>query len=189
MSWYDKLNTYFPVEEMKSKKQIDALLANKGDIYHKDEGDTHILMYAEFDSFLFIDFLWVSEKSRGKGIGHQLIEKLKAKNKTIMLEVEPVDPDDPDTEKRLRFYKREGFTHAEPIVYQHQDFIKNKETQLEVLYWAKNEISDRTIFEYMKIIYEQIHAYKVEKIYGDTPKPVSEVVRFEENRELQMIGL
>src|SRR5690606_15036122 len=103
MNWYDKLNTYFPVEEMKSKEQIDALLADKGDIYHKDEGDTHILMYAEFDSFVFIDFLWVSEKTRGKGIGHQLIEKMKAKNKPMILEVEPVVADDPDTKKRLRF--------------------------------------------------------------------------------------
>lgn len=184
MNWYDKLNTYFPVEEMKSKEQIDALLADKGDIYHKDEGDTHILMYAEFDSFVFIDFLWVSEKTRGKGIGHQLIEKMKAKNKPMILEVEPVVADDPDTKKRLRFYKREGFTHAEPIIYYHQDFITNKETQLEVLYWAKSELSEKTIFEYMKKIYEEVHAYNVEKIYGNLPKPVYKVLRFDENRKL-----
>ena len=29
MSWYDKLNEYFPIEEMKSKKHIDILLEEK----------------------------------------------------------------------------------------------------------------------------------------------------------------
>lgn len=189
MSWYEELNTYFPVDEMKSKRQFDALLSEKEDIYRKDEGQYHVLIYAEFETFIFIDFVWVSEKSRGKGIGHQLMVKLKAKNKPIILEVEPIDEDERDTEKRLRFYKREGFKHVLPIVYKHQDFIRHKETQLEILYWANSEVSERAIFEDMKIVYEQIHSYKVKEIYGYTPKPTSDVVRFEENRGLQNILL
>ena len=77
MNWYDKLKDYFPVEEMKSKKHMELLLQEKGDVYHKDESPDHVLMYAEFDSFIFIDYIWVSPKTRGQGIGHQLIEKLK----------------------------------------------------------------------------------------------------------------
>ncbi len=44
-----------------------------------------------------------------------MIAKLKKKNKPILLEVEPVDEDDTDTEKRLRFYQREHFKHAQSI--------------------------------------------------------------------------
>src|SRR5690606_23811921 len=107
MNWYNKLNKYFPAEEMKSKEHMDTLLSEKGNIYRKDEGPNHVMMYAEFSDFVFIDYIWVSSKTRGQGIGHTLIEKMKKKNKPILLEVEPIDYDDSDTEKRLRFYNRE----------------------------------------------------------------------------------
>src|SRR5690625_3685445 len=89
MDWFKKLNEYFTVEEMKSKKNIEMLLTEKGDVYYKDEGPHHVFMYAEFSRFVFIDYLWVSAESRGQGLGHSLIDKLKAKNKPIILEVEP----------------------------------------------------------------------------------------------------
>lgn len=99
MNWYEKLNQYFPVEEMKSKEHMETLLQEKGDVYHKDEGKYHVLMYAEFDTFIFIDYVYVSKEARGQGIGHKLMKKLKEKGKPIILEVEPVDYDDTDTEK------------------------------------------------------------------------------------------
>ncbi len=182
MNWYDKLNGYFPTNEMKSQMQLNALLSEKHDLYYKDEGLQHIMMYAKFDSFLFIDFLWVSEKSRGSGIGHQLIEKLKSKNKSILLEAEPVAPQDPDTEKRLRFYRREGFKHAKPIDYWFQAFKSNSETQLDIWYWTKytHHVSEWEIYEYMREVYEQIHSYKAKEIYGYTPKPTNEIIHFNE---------
>ncbi len=56
MNWYEKLSEYFPAEEMKSKEHMDKLLIEMGDIYHKDEGPHHVMMYAEFDKFVFIDY-------------------------------------------------------------------------------------------------------------------------------------
>lgn len=38
MNWYEKLSEYFPIEEMKSKAHMEALLKERSDIYHKDEG-------------------------------------------------------------------------------------------------------------------------------------------------------
>ncbi|WP_068677568.1 N-acetyltransferase [Oceanobacillus sp. Castelsardo] len=178
MNWYEKLNTYFPVNEMKSKLQLDMLMLEKDEHYVKDEGEYHIVMYAEFDTYIFIDFIWVSEKARGKGIGHQLMEKFKAKNKTIILEVEPINEEEPDTEKRLRFYKREGFQYAKPIDYQFQSFISNELVKMEILYWTNSATSEWAIYENMKEVYNEIHSYKVENIYGVTPKPVSEVLNF-----------
>ena len=103
MDWYEKLNQYFPIEEMKSKEHMELLLDEKGDIYHKDEGPYHVLMYAELDDFIFIDYLFVSKQARGQGIGHRLLQKLKAKGKPIILEVEPINYVDSDTKKRWRF--------------------------------------------------------------------------------------
>src|SRR5699024_12764150 len=91
MNWYEKLNEYFPVEEMKSKRHMDILLNEKGDVYYKDEGPHHVMMYAEFKSFIFIDYLWVSTKSRGQGLGRVRFEKLISDHQPIFLEVERVE--------------------------------------------------------------------------------------------------
>lgn len=176
MNWYDKLNAYFPVEEMKSKSQLDALLEEKGDIYHKEEGPYHIIMYAEFEDFIFIDFLWVSEEARGKGIGKQVMESLKRKNKPIMLEVEPVNVEDLDTEKRIRFYKKQGFQVIEAINYLFQAFMSKTETKLDIMCWSDSNISEKEVYEKMKLVYEEIHTYKVEEIYGVTAKPTKNVI-------------
>ena len=71
MNWYEKLQQYFPIEEMKSQEHMELLLKEKGDVYHKDEGPYHVMMYAEFPSFIFIDYLYVSKESRGQGLGHR----------------------------------------------------------------------------------------------------------------------
>ncbi|GGB40179.1 GNAT family N-acetyltransferase [Virgibacillus dakarensis] len=183
MNWYEKLNKYFPVEEMKSKEHMEMLLREKGDVYYKDEGPYHVLMFAEFDTFIFIDYVWVSAKSRGQGIGHKLIEKLKQKNKPIILEVEPVDYDDSDTGKRLHFYQREGFTHAQSIGYNRRSLATNEETPMEILYWSPNDESEDVIYEKMKQMYEDIHTYKDEELYGKSYQPVDEVLIYDEERE------
>ncbi len=179
MHWYDKLNKYFPVEEMKSKEHMELLLREKGDVYYKDESDTHVMMYAEFKKFIFIDYLWVSPKTRGQGTGHQLLEKLKQRDKPIILEVEPIDYDDTDTEKRLRFYQREGFHHARSIGYNRRSLATNEETDLEILYWSPRNKSEEEIYEQMKQIYEDIHTYEDEKLYGDSYDPVEDVLTYE----------
>ncbi|GEL77155.1 GNAT family N-acetyltransferase [Tenuibacillus multivorans] len=183
MNWYEKLNQYFPVEEMKSKEHMEMLLKEKGDVYHKDEGEYHVMMYAEFDSFIFIDYVYVSPKSRGQGIGHKLMEKLKAKDKPIILEVEPFDYEDSDSEKRLRFYQREGFKHAQSIGYTRKSLATNEVNPMEILYWSPDEESEEVIYEKMKEMYEKIHTYKDEEIYGESYQPVEEVLKIDKSRD------
>lgn len=181
MNWYDKLNEYFLVEEMKSKKHMDILLEEKGNIYHKDESETHVLMYAEFSRFIFIDYLWVDAKTRGQGIGHKLIAKLKEKGKPIILEVEPIDYEDSDTAKRLRFYNREEFKHAVSIGYSRRSLATNKKNLLEILYWSPNDSTEDSIYMQMKQMYSDIHTYKDKEIYGKSYEPVEEVLYFNED--------
>ncbi|MBM7601625.1 GNAT superfamily N-acetyltransferase [Virgibacillus halotolerans] len=180
MNWYEKLNEYFPIEEMKSKAHMEMLLEEKGDVYYKDESPLHVMMYAEFDTFIFIDYVWVSTEARGQGTGHKLIEKLKQRNKPIILEVEPVDYEDTDTEKRLHFYHREGFNHAHAIGYNRRSLATNEETPMEILYWSPNDDSEDVIFEQMKKMYEHIHTYKDEELYGKSYQPVDEVLSYDE---------
>ncbi|MCF6409196.1 GNAT family N-acetyltransferase [Pseudalkalibacillus salsuginis] len=180
MNWYEKLNEYFPVAEMKSKKHMELLLKEKGDVYHKDEGKHHILMYAEFEDFIFIDYIFVSGAARGQGIGHKILEKLKKKGKPIILEVEPVDYEDTDTEKRQRFYKREGFVHAKSIGYRRRSLATNEINEMEILFWAPENESEEMVYESMKKMYEKIHTYKDVELYGKAYQDVDEVLTFEE---------
>lgn len=180
VEWYEKLKRYFPVEEMKSKEHMELLLDDKGEVYHKEESENHVMLYAEFDTFIFIDYLWVSSESRGQGIGHQLIEKLKKKNKPIILEVEPINYEDTDTEKRLRFYSRENFKHADSIIYRNRSFQTDEDAPLEILYWSPNNESEALIYEQMKTIYEEIHTYKAKEIYGKKIDPVERALEYKE---------
>jgi GNAT superfamily N-acetyltransferase len=185
MNWYEKLNQYFPVEEMKSKEHMDLLLKEKGEIYHKDEDQYHVMMYAELNDFIFIDYIFVSKDARGKGIGHQLIEKLKQKGKPIILEVEPIDYEDSDTKKRIRFYTREGFQLAESIGYRRMSLATNEINEMEILYWTPSNEPEELIYDAMKKAYEEIHTYKDEELYGESYQGVEEVLTFDENEEIK----
>lgn len=188
MNWYEKLSDYFPVEEMKSKEHMVSLLKEKGDIYHKDEGKHYVLMYAEFETFLFIDYLYVSKESRGQGIGGKLLEKLKKKGKPIILEVEPIDYEDSDTEKRLRFYHREGFQHATSIGYERKSLATNEKNKMEILYWSPDQQSEKEIFNKMRKTYELIHTYKDEQFYGASYEPAEEVLTYQKDGKKDMLN-
>ncbi|MCT2535655.1 GNAT family N-acetyltransferase [Aquibacillus koreensis] len=187
MNWYEKLNEYFPVEEMKSKEHMEMLLKEKGDVYHKDEGPHHVLMYAEFKTFIFIDYVYVSTASRGQGLGNKLLTKLKEKNKPIILEVEPFDYEDTDSEKRLRFYQRQGFVHAQSIGYSRRSLATNEENTLEILYWSPGNDNEEEIYVQMKKMYEDIHTYKDQQLYGKAYQPVDEVLTYDNDREAEDI--
>ncbi len=183
MHWYEKLNQYFPIEEMKSRDHMETLLKERSDIYHKDESPKHILMYVELDNFIFIDYLLVSKNARGEGLGHKLLEKLKRKEKPIILEVEPINYEDSDSEKRLHFYKREGFEHAKSIGYERRSLATKELNEMEILYWAPNNESEEMIFEAMKKTYNLIHTYKDQHFYGESYQPVEEVLIFSKESE------
>lgn len=178
MNWYEKLSKYFPIEEMKSKEHMELLLKEKADVYFKDESDDHVLMYAEFDNFLFIDYVYVAAKTRGQGLGGKLIDKLKKHGKPILLEVEPHQYEDSDSQKRLRFYEKQGFQHAQTIGYNRRSLATAEENPMEILYWAPNGETEEEIFDAMRDMYEQIHTYKDKQLYGASYQTSEEVLTF-----------
>lgn len=183
MNWYEKLNQYFPIEEMKSKEHMELLLKEKKNVYKKDDGPNHVVMYVEMDDFIFIDYLFVSKDARGQGLGKKLLNKFKEKKKPIILEVEPIDYEDTDTEKRQRFYKREGFKHAQSIGYRRRSLDTGKITELEILYWSPVNETEASIYEKMLHTYETIHTYKDEELYGESYDAADKVFTFEQEED------
>lgn len=164
MDWYDKLQQYFPDEELKHPNQLEELLEHSPE-YHKYETPEVIVMYAEFPTFLFIDYFLVTSTERGKGIGSKVLRSFKKRGKPIILEVEPAEDGDPDTIKRVRFYEKNGFQKAEHIVYTRTD-DDGEELSMDVWYWHEDLISERQVLANMAIICREIHNFKAQKYYG-----------------------
>jgi GNAT superfamily N-acetyltransferase len=164
MNWYEKLNDYFPEQEMKNQQHLKDLLADQ-DVYHKEETDEYIALYAEFPNFIFIDYLLVTSKSRGKGIGTKVINRFKAKDKLILLEAEPKCAEDEDTGRRLEFYLRNGFKKAENIQYQRKD-DDGELFSMHILYWPAKEPSQGAIMEMMGKACQEVHNYRSKEYYG-----------------------
>ncbi|PRO64209.1 GNAT family N-acetyltransferase [Alkalicoccus urumqiensis] len=181
MHWYEKLNQYFPDDEMKSKEHIEALLRDKEHIYKKSEDQYHVMMYVEMEDFTFIDYLFVSKAARGKGIGRKLLNRLKERNKPVILEVEPVDYEDTDTEKRQRFYRREGFMHASSIGYKRRSLDTGEVNRMEILFWTPENESEESIYKKMCHTYETIHKYKDVDFYGKPYEDVEKALTYNDD--------
>lgn len=67
------------------------------------------------DPYLYLLFLAVSASERGRGYGSQILSQVKARypGLAIVLDIEPLDPEAPNSEQRVRrlaFYERNGFS-------------------------------------------------------------------------------
>ena len=177
MHWYDKLNRYFPIAEMKSRAHVEALLRERSDVYHVDHDANHVLIYVEGRDFVFVDYLLVAREARGQGLGKQLLDALKRKGKPILLEVEPADYEETDTVKRQRFYRREGFRHVERLRYRRRSLATREVNELEILLWCPDgATTDDEAYEHVRAIYEEVHTYRDLDFYGERYQPADEVL-------------
>lgn len=164
MEWYDKLKDYFPEHEMKHPQQLKELI-DDNDYYHKEETDDYLILYADFPTFIFIDYLLVTSHTRGKGIGTKILDKLKEKGKMIILEAEPAMPKDSDSQKRLRFYYRNGFKKADLIRYIRRD-EQDEPYSMYILYWSPADMTQSIVMEKMEKACDEIHNYRAKRHYG-----------------------
>lgn len=172
--YYERLNDYFPEEEMKDPRQMRDLLEEK-DTYYKEETEDYILMYAEFPTFIFIDYLLVDAQTRGKGIGSKIIQRLKQKGKSILLEVEPPDQHDEDTEKRISFYKKHGFIWADQIKYQRKT-DQGEPLDMEIYFWSPTKLPQEEVMAKMAKACEEIHNFRAKRYYDRKPADPKKVL-------------
>ena len=180
MHWYEKLKRYFPIEEMKSREHMEALLSERGDVYRVDHGEHHVPLPVEGERLVFVDYLLVAAEARGQGLGKQLLDGLKAKGKPILLEVEAADYDDTDTLKRHRFYAREGFRHVERLRYRRRSLATGEVNELEILLWSPEDTTDEHAFDLVRAVYEEIHTWRDVEFYGEPYQPADDVLTLEE---------
>lgn len=164
MNWYERLAKYFPANEMKDPDHIQDLLSHH-EAYHKLETDDYVVTYAEFPTFIFIDYLLVQSRTRGKGVGSKILDAFKKRHKPLIVEVEPSDVEEPDTQRRITFYEKNGFNKAENIVYTRSDEDGTPFT-LDIYYWSPEDIAETEILHNMQHICREIHNFMAVKHYG-----------------------
>jgi ribosomal protein S18 acetylase RimI-like enzyme len=164
VDWYEKLSDYFPEHEMKHPGQMNDLLVHH-EAYKKYETEDFLVMYAEYPTFLFVDYLLVNPNTRGSGVGGKVLQHLKKKGKTIILEVEPPEVEDADTSRRIRFYEKNGFRKADHIEYIRSD-DDGDEHWMDVYYWPESEVSEKKVLEQMTTVCHEIHNFRSLKYYG-----------------------
>ena len=99
----------FPTVERRDEAEQLRVMAK--DDYHfelimTEAGFCGIMLYWETAEFLFLEHFATLPALRGQGIGSAALELLKAKGKTVILEIEP--PVDTLTRCRRGFYERCG---------------------------------------------------------------------------------
>lgn len=179
-SWFSNLRDYFPAKEMKSETHMKQLFEEKPDSYKLDEGPQYTLVYFEKPDFLFIDYILVNSSSRGSGLGSKIIDRVKKKNKTIILEVDPISQEDPETAKRVRFYQKQNFKKVPSIQYVRKHPVTGERSEMDIFYWSPHSESDERVMEKMKQAYEEVHAFKGEDLYGAPPQTADEVLQLRE---------
>lgn len=178
--WYSKLTSYFPEKEMKSKQHFELLFQEKQESYKLLEGPDHIVIYLEQPDYIFIDFILVFGNNRGRGRGSIILNELKQRRKAIILEVEPATLKDADSERRIRFYEKHGFLKMESIEYERIHVVTNELNKMDIFCWSPVHTTEKWVYDRIKHTYVEVHAYKIEELYGRNPQHVNEVLWLKE---------
>lgn len=142
----------FPREERRDMPEQERAMKNEN--YHFDlilEGDElyGVMLYWETEDFVFLEHFTTMPQIRGRGYGARALDLLKAKNKTVLLEIEP--PVDEMSIRRYEFYKRNGFKMNPYYHIQAKYHLGDEDLELKVLSYPEVLTKEqyRSFYEYM----------------------------------------
>lgn len=137
-SLYDKAyNLYvsaFPEIERRDRVEHDRVMSKDDyhfDIILEDSMLLGIMLYWETDSFIFLEHFATLSEVRNKGVGSKALDLLKAKGKTVILEIE--DPIDDLTNRRYNFYVRNGFIMTDHYHIQAKYRLNSDDLMLKIM--------------------------------------------------------
>ncbi len=152
------LTSSFPQDEYRpldEQRRVTACEPRFHFMLASDEGrPIGIISYWELEGICYVEHFATLAQERGKGYGSEIMRQLQETKRQIVLEVE--EPADELTQRRIAFYKRQGFTLC-PTPYTQPPYRKggNSVPMLLMFYGSTptEEIFDKTKKEIYKNIY------------------------------------
>ena len=149
---FELYESAFPVEERRDDQEQQRVIKKADyhfDLIMVDDTFVGVMLYWETDGFVFLEHFTTIPELRGRGYGKSALELLKAKDKIILLEIEP--PIDDITQRRYNFYKRCGFVMNSHYHIQAKYHLGDEDLELKVLSYPRMLSSNEylSFYEYM----------------------------------------
>ena len=109
---YDDMLDQFPRDELKPYENFVKIFGSNYILYEiSDDRDIGYIVLFEYLDFIFIDYIAIYKEFQSKGYGSLILDNLKEsfkQKKGLLLEVEKEDMNNPNTKRRIAFYKKNG---------------------------------------------------------------------------------
>jgi hypothetical protein len=152
----------FPPEERRSPEGLEKQLNEPGCSVNSvwiSEIPAGLVVFWDFDEFLFVEHLAVQPHLRGQRIGEKIINQIVAKtHNPVVLEIEP--PLDEWSRRRMNFYLRLGFQLLDVDYLQPSYTGSGPGYPMKLM--ANNAIADKDLKRFIAEIYNRV--YKVKEV-------------------------
>lgn len=152
--------TSFPEHERRSYEMQQKLLLKENyniKIYETNSLELEgFIAYWEFEKFIFIEHLAVSEKLRGRGLGQKIINEMKNNKKPLILEVELPDMKDINTLRRIEFYERQDFKLCNYDYYQPPLNKTDEKTPMKIMVY-NDILNNEKFYDIRNILYKEVY--------------------------------
>lgn len=165
---YADMLLQFPAEEMKTREAFDSLRRDENYeccILEKDGGMAgYFCAYIAGDtSVALLDHFAIASSMHGCGLGSEALRLITARYancKGILLEVEKPNPLDPNTLRRIKFYKSNGAykINADYLLPGGGDSAVPMDLYFINCAGFDGRISAEEIMQTVKIVFERVHA-------------------------------
>ncbi len=151
----------FPSDERRTLAQERTLFGKIGHEFYATYEKWGFVGFIELwniEEFVFIHYLAISARKRGKGYGSKILRSIIATTVVpIILEIEP--PKTLDQKKRITFYQKQGF-HLNTFQFIQPAYSKNKRPVSLLLMSYPKKLSRREFNKIKKTIYRQVYFLK-----------------------------
>ncbi len=112
----------------------------------------------EFNDFIFMEHLAVKKELRNKGIGKEIVCKIKEKNEKMII-LETLKPEDDISARRIAFYERNAFV-INDFDYVQPSYGKGKESVPMKIMSYPEKIKSKKFEDIKKKIYSSVYGIK-----------------------------
>ena len=155
-SVYNIMEDSFPSNEIRSYiGQLNLLQNPDYSLFVKEQNGEIVGFIATWDlgDFTFVEHFAVSEKHRGKGLGSEILSKIKDMSDPLVLEVEP--PTDLKTRKRIAFYEKNGLIYHD--FYYVQPAMENGKDEVELKIMSTQKLDINGFEKVKRTLYKKIY--------------------------------